>query len=477
MALRTWQHSEVLVAGGGPTGIVAALGAARTGAKTTLIEQYGFLGGEAATALNIHGFHSNNEAHIVRGIPWEIIERLKQMHAACEMRFSEYKNPYLPMKMTRDVSIDREAFKYLVDEMLQEAGVKVLLHTYVSDVVMGGTEIKGLVVENKSGRAVLPADRVIDCTGDADVAALAGVQFEKGRSEDGTMQPLSLMFTLNNVDLDQAVDTVGTRRAIAIDPEPWMAKYQHFMIPLSQWRPQLRKWFPDFPEDRLFTAFTGNAFHKGIVNGATGVHVSHIDATDAEQLSQAEILGRKYAWRMAYFMKENVPGFEESYLLSTAAHIGIRETRRIIGEHYLTYDDVITAGRHNNVVALGGFFVDIHDYEGRSEEGFVPSKGIIVKDGGYYDIPYGSFIPKRVEHLLVAGRSHSASHEAQASTRVMGTCMGMGHAAGTAAALSLQEGVAPREVDVKELQKTLLRQGAFLGERFVEAEPPIPEPG
>jgi hypothetical protein len=282
------------------------------------------------------------------------------------------------------------------------------------------------------------------------------------------------MFTMNRVDLERAVDTVGARRALAIDPEPWMSKYMHFTILLGQWKPQLQKWFPEMPPDKLFTAFTGNSLRKGEVNGATGIHVSHTDATDAEQLSRAEILGRKYAWRIAHFMKENVPGFEDSYLLSTAAHIGIRETRRILGEHYLTYDEVIEARQHPQVVALGGFFVDIHDYEGRSEEGFVPTKGIYIKGGGYYDIPYGTLVPKRVENLLVAGRCHSASHEAQASSRVMGICMGMGHAAGAAAALSLREGVSPRQLDVNELQKTLLRQGAFLGERFVEAEPPLP---
>ncbi|MCL4534300.1 MAG: FAD-dependent oxidoreductase [Bacteroidetes bacterium] len=476
MALQVWPHTEVLVAGGGPTGIVAAIAAGLAGARTTLVEQHGFLGGEATTALNIHGFHSNNETHIVRGIPWEIIDRLKKMHAACEMRFSEFRNLSLPMKMVRDVAIDKEAFKHLTMEMLEDAGVKVLLHTFVSDVVIEDDALRGLVVENKSGRVFLQADRVVDCTGDGDVAARAGAPFEQGRASDGTMQPLSLMFTLNNVDLERAVDTVGTRRAVAIDPEPWMSKYQHFMLPLSQWKAQLQRWFPELPEKNLFTAFTGNALRKGEVNGATGVHVPHIDATDAEQLSRAEILGRKYAWRMAHFMQENVPGFENSYLLSTSAHIGVRETRRILGEHYLTYDEVIEARRNENVVALGGFFVDIHDYEGRSEEGFVPSKGIIVKDGGYYDIPYGTLVPKRVDNLLVGGRCHSASHEAQASTRVMGTCMGMGQAAGAAAALSLKQGVSPRELEVKGLQQLLLQQGAFLGERFLEAEPPAEHP-
>lgn len=475
MSMRMWPKSDVLVAGGGPTGIVAAIAAARTGAKTTLVERYAFLGGEAATGLNIHGFHSNSEQHIVHGIPWEMIERLKKMEAACELRFGEFRSTPQAVHMVRDISIDREAFQYLALQMLEEAGAQVLLHAFVSDVVMEGSTLAGLVAETKSGSVVLPADRVVDATGDGDVAARSGVPFEKGRPADGVMQPMTLMFTIGGVDLEKAVDTIGTRAALAIDPLPWQSKYMHFTLPLDRWTDDLRKSFPEIAPERLFSRFTGNAFRKGVINGATGIHVARVDGTDASDLSRAEIQGRKIAFRLAQFMREHVPGFENSYLLSTAAHIGIRETRRILGEYQLTHDDVLEARQQDDVVALGGFFVDIHHYEGRSE-GYLPPKGHLVKGGGAYDVPYRCLVPQKVENLLVGGRCISATHEAQASTRVMGICMGLGHAAGTAAALSVRNGVTPRQLDVKQLQEVLLQQKAFLGTRFLapEAKPPTP---
>ncbi|MCL4535565.1 MAG: FAD-dependent oxidoreductase [Bacteroidetes bacterium] len=476
MALHVWPKSDVLVAGGGPAGIIAAIAAARNGAKTLLVERYAFLGGEAATGLNIHGFHSNSEQHIVRGIPWEMIERLKQMGGAAELRFPDYQKQRMAISPSkRDIAIDREAFQYLALQMLEEAGVQVLLHAFVSDVVMEGDTLTGLVVETKSGRVMLPADRVVDATGDGDVAARAGVPFEKGRRPDEVMQPMTLMFTMGGVDLDRAVDTVGIRRALAIDPLPWQSKYMHFTLLLEQWTEELRAAFPELMGGRLIGAFTGNSFRKGIINGSTTTHIGRVDGTDAEQLSRAEVEGRKLAFRLAQFMRQHVPGFEDSYLLSTAPHIGVRETRRIIGEYQLTYEDVIETHQQEDVVALGGFWVDIHHYE-RGSESYVPSKGVTIKDNGAYDIPYRCLVPKGVENLLMAGRCISAAHEAQASARVMGICMGIGQAAGTALALSLRAGVSPRRMDVRLLQDTLLQQGTFLGSRFAagEAKPPVP---
>ncbi len=473
MPIQIWPKTDVLVAGGGPTGIIAAIAAARNGAQTLLVERYAFLGGEAATALNIHGFNSDDEQLIVRGIPWEMMDRLMKMGAAADMRFPEYRTP--PVRMARDISIDREAFQYLALQMLQEAGVKILLHAYVSEVAMEGDTLTGLVVETKSGRVLLPAERVIDATGDGDVAARAGAPFEKGRESDGVMQPMTLMFTMGNVDLERAVDTSATRQALTIDPLPWQSKYGHFTIRLDPWRKDLEQAFPEVPPDHLFSHFTGNSFRKGIVGGSTEVHVPHVDGTDARDLSRAEVRARMVAFRLAQFMRQHVPGFENSFLVSTSPHIGVRETRRIVGEYRLTVEEVLDARRHDDVVALGGFFVDIHNYDGASP-GYLSPKGFFVKDGGYYDIPYRCMVPKRVENLLVGGRCISTDHEAQGSTRIMGICMGMGQAVGTAAALSIRSGVSPRNLEVKPLQHTLLEQGAFLGTRFLAPEPKPPMP-
>ncbi|MHB1416195.1 MAG: FAD-dependent oxidoreductase [Chloroflexota bacterium] len=466
------RETDVLVAGGGTAGIAAAIAAGRTGVRTLLVDRFSFLGGEAMTGLNLHGFHTNSEEHVVKGIGWEIVERLMAMGMAADMRFSDPCGHDEPLRMARDIAIDREAFSYVVFQMLAEAGVDLLFHSYAADVVREGNSIRGMVVENKSGRTVLPARTVIDCTGDGDIAAMAGAPFEKGRRPDGVMQPLSLMFTVGNVDIEKAVDTIGYRRAEALDPKPGMSRYLHFTLSLDRWSADLQREFGDVPP---FTRFTGNALRTGIINGTTATHVAKVDATNAEELTKAEVQGRQVAFRLVAFMRRHVPGFENAFLLSCAPHIGVRETRRILGDYYLTYEDVLEGRRFDDVVALGAFFMDIHDYRGGSL-GFKPEKGYFVKDFGSYDIPYRCLLPQQVDGLLLAGRNLSASHEAHSSARVMGTCLAMGHAAGVAAALAVQSGAAVRAVDVHKVQETLLAQGAFLGERFEALRVPAPLP-
>lgn len=336
----------------------------------------------------------------------------------------------------------------------------MLFYTSVHDVVMDGEDIRGVVAHNKSGSRLLLARVIIDTTGDGDVAFLAGAPFEKGRKPDGVMQPLSMMTTFGGVDLERAVDHFNHRRAEAIDPLPGHSKYMHFSLPLDEWTEDIKR---EFPEIAPFSSFQGNALYKGIINGTTATHIAKVDATNTEQLSRAEVLSRSVAIRLAEFLRRRVPGFEECFVLRNSPHIGVRETRRIMGEYCLTYDDVVDAQKSEDVVVLGGFYVDIHNYEGLSG-GEVPPKGVLIKDQGSFDIPYGCFVPLKVENLLVAGRCLSASHEAMAAARVMGTCMGMGHAVGTAAALAIQEGATPRQLDVSKLQQVLLRQGAYLGE-------------
>jgi hypothetical protein len=466
---RLQTHYDVIVAGAGPTGICAAIAAGRSGARTLLVERFPFPGGEAVTALNLHGWYDNSEEHIVRGIPWEIILRLKEMHAAAESRFTDPQNPDRQLRHVRDVSIDREAFIYVVLEMLSEANVDTLFHTFVSDVVMNDDAVCGLALTNKAGTELVLGKVLVDATGDADVAAAAGVSFEKGRDLDGTMQPVSMMSTFGGVDLERAVGYFNFRRAEVIEAnDAEYSRYMHFTLPLDEWMDDIKRCFPEIAP---FSRFTGNAFRKGMVNGTTTTHIAHIDATNPDDLSRAEVLGRKIAFRLAAFMRERVPGFEHCYLLRTSPHVGVRETRRVLGDYYLTYDDVISGRRFDDVVVLGGFFVDIHNYEGTSP-GYEPEGGVYIKDQGSYDIPFRCFLPRGIERLLVVGRCLSASHEAHASARVMGTCMGMGHAAGTAAAMAVQNGVTPRSLDIQTLQRTLLSQGAYLGSRDLSLSAP-----
>ena len=461
---RNQTEYDVIVAGAGPTGICAAIAAGRMGARTLLLERFPFPGGEAVTALNLHGWHDNSERHIIHGIPWEIILRLKEMNAAAECRFVDPMNPDRPLLTARDLSIDREAFIYVVLDMLETAGVDMLFHTFVSDVVKSGDALRGLALTNKAGTEHVRGKILIDATGDGDVAACAGASYEKGRDLDGTMQPVSMMSTYGGVDIERTVEHFNCRHAEVIDADvSKVSRYMHFSVPLAEWSEDIKRCFPEIAP---FSKFTGNAFHKGMVNGTTQAHIAHIDATNPDDLSRAEVLGRKMAYRLATFLRERVPGFEHCFLLRTSPHVGVRETRRILGDYYLTYDDVLAGRRFDDVVVLGGFFVDIHSYDGTSK-GHMPKRGVFIKDQGSYDIPYRCFLPRGLENLLVAGRCLSASHEAHASARVMGTCMGMGHAVGTAAAMAAQAGTTPRQLGVGELQRELLDQGAFLGEREV----------
>ncbi len=464
MPLLTLPSYDVLIAGGGPAGIAAAIAAARNGIRALLIERYGFLGGEAVTGLNIHGFFNLRGDQIVFGIAWEIIQRLMKMNAAAVMRNSDPYHPNARLTSLLDVSVDREAFKFVCQELLEKAGVQVLLHTWVSDVAMEGNAIRGLVCETKSGRMMISGRVCIDCTGDGDVAARSGAPYEKGRASDGLLQPMTLMFTMAGVDLGRMVDYMKMRRGEGVFPETGERNYMHFQATLAPWAEQMQAegLFQNQTNWRRLLRFNGNSFRPGEVNILFMTPITGLDATDALQLSAAEMEGRRQAFLLSDFIRRHVPGFEKAYLLSTAAHVGVRETRRIIGEYYLTYDDVLAARQFKDVVALGGYFVDIHDPRGGPGAYLSPEKGVFSAQDQAYDIPYRCLLPLHTEQLLVAGRPISGSHEAHASYRVMATCMGTGQAAGTASAMAVRQGTGPRQVSVLELQRRLMEQGAYL---------------
>ncbi|MCL4466884.1 MAG: FAD-dependent oxidoreductase [Chloroflexi bacterium] len=469
---------QVVVAGGGTAGVVAAIAAARTGARTLLVEHSGFVGGVAAMGIPFHGFYNNSEDHIVKGIPWEIVSRLREMDACADIRNIGVGEPRGRGSLkfnARWVVYHPEAYKYVALEMLREAGVELMLHTYVSDVIVEDGALAGLVVENKSGRVAIPASQVVDCTGDADIAARAGAPFERGRPGDGATQPVTPLFILSNVDIER-MEKAGVHRwpYEAIGSEAWRSTCACYNIRPDRWADDLHRDIPQFAP--ILKQFNMWNLGDGVYYAGNMLHIPKVDASNADELSRAEVDARLMVWRLVQFAREHVPGFENTHLVSVAASIGIRETRRIVGEYALTYDDVIEARRFDDVIALCGYRVDIHGYDG----GMVynePERGTQVKGLGSYAIPFRSLVPKLVDNVVVAGRSLSASHEAQGSARVMGTCMAMGQAAGTAAALSAQRNIAPRRLDVRLLQDTLRQQGAYLGERGVEASPPLPSTG
>ncbi len=469
MAIQTLEKRDVVIAGGGPAGIIAAIAAARNGANTLLIEQKGYVGGMAAAGLPLLSFHNNRGERIVSGIPWELITRLMEAEEAVVVRMAgatsstqEATGKALyeggAVFSARSVPVRPEAFKYAAWEMLKKAGVEILLYTYVTDVLQSGGVVTGLVVENKSGRQQIPAERVVDCTGDGDVAFLSGASFEKGRQRDGVTQPMTMLFALGGVDLDRAEAAgVAVRRNMeVIDSEVWKSFYRKYDIMLNNWEDRLLK---EFPRSGVDKGFILRYWGDGVCYGGNMLHVPYYDASKAEELSKAVVEGRCLVWNLVRFMRENVPGFERTHLVNTY-DIGVRESRRIIGDYTLTYEDVIEARRHEDDVALNGYFVDIHDYDGSWFH--MPKKGTQIKDYGSYGIPYRCLLPRAVDGLLVAGRCLSTTHEANASARVMGTCMALGQAAGTAAALSVKDNLTPRALDKRKIVTTLEAQGAIV---------------
>lgn len=420
---------DVMVVGGGMTGVAAALSAARLGAKVLIIEQTNCLGGVATAGWHNHLSQYNawdDDTRVVGGIAYELGERLVRegygtTDGSC-------------------VDFDVEGLKLLLDRMIAEAGVEVLYYTFFCDALVEDGRITGGVIQNKSGRQAVMAYQVIDTTGDADVAARAGAPFKMGREEDGLCQPTTLMFMLEDVDWP----TVDAWRTNYQMTEVWeQAQADGIMEPFQN---QIMGWW-----------------HTDVRPTQVGVnmtHMTHVDATDAGDLTQATIEGRRQAHHLTEVFRKVVPGMEDCYLIATAPMLGLRESRRIEGEVTLTAHDMLEGREWEDAVGYGSFFIDIHNPAGpgMSEQTYRPETGF------RYQIPYRIMVPKRVDNLLVAGRCVSVTHEALGSIRVMLTCMVMGEAAGAAAMLSLREEVPPRQLPPDVLQARLDAQDVILAE-------------
>jgi hypothetical protein len=372
-------------------------------------------------------------------------------------------------------SVDHEAMKYLTMEMVLEAGADILFHTVLTDVVMQGNAVKGVVLYHKSGFQTVLAKTVVDATGDGDVAARAGARFEKGRPDDGLLQPLTLMFTLAGVDLGRVVKATGLAygKAAESSGEQKEGQIMWFRVAIAPWAKEAAEenLFPQV-EDKATIVFRGNAFRQGEAN-MNATFLNYVDGTNVYDLARAEIECRRQAVQLTGFLKRHVPGFEKAYITRSAPHIGVRESRRIIGDYYLTYEDFLEEAKFEDVIARSGFFADIHDPKATGGM-HAPGKGETSKAKGDFDVPYRSLLPQGIEGLVLSGRCVSAAHEAQASLRVTGPVMAIGQAAGTAAAMAVQAGVAPRQLSVKDLQKRLIEQGADLHQGVPLT--PIPTP-
>lgn len=416
---------DILVLGGGAAGVCAAISAARSGLKVLLAESQGCLGGSrTATGVDtFYGFYTPKEQRrIVGGIPWELARQLTEANGAFER-----KNTY---GAGTGITYDVELLKLVYETAVLEAGAELLYHTYACGVHVSEGQITGVLLANKQGLTEVSAKVYIDATGDGDIAASSGAPFEK--SGAGELQSLSTIFFMANVDTAAAEQISHAELAARMREANQCGRYA-------------------LPREEGSWHITP---HPGVIQ-ANMVRVSGVDATDPYALTLAEVEGRKQTREYVRFLKEYVPGFAQAFLIGTSHYIGVRETRRMIGEYILTEEDVVAGRKFADGIACCGAPVEDH---GAGKD----TRWVYVKEDGYYHIPYRSLVPQGVKNLLVAGRCLSATHGAQASARNSAQCMAMGQAAGTAAALSIRQGVPVNSVEAALLRQRLASEGAII---------------
>src|SRR3954469_8088933 len=405
-----WGEYEVVVLGGGPAGIAAAVAAARAGRKTLLVERYGFLGGmgTAAGVTNFCGLHANVHGEIrqvVHGVADDLLQRIARLGGLNE--------PHALFGKTVAQAYDTAAYKIAADDLLLSAGVEVLFHALAAGVVMDGQRrVQALLVETKSGRYAIPARAFVDASGDGDLAAWAGAPYALGDGQGNMLYP-STMFRINGVDPQRAGKAWEVIPKLMAQAEA-AGRYK-FPRKGAIVRPQKSgiEWRVNLTQ---LANREGNA----------------MDGTNARELSDAEVLGRKQIADVAGFLGE-VPGFERSYIVDIAPQVGIRETRRVRGRYELTESDVLECASFTDTIGVNGWPLELHlkgDVEFRWPK--------IPESRGFNHLPYRMTVPQGLDNVWVAGRCASMSHEAQSAARVTGACFVMGQAAGQAAHLALR---------------------------------------
>ncbi len=431
---------DVLVVGSGPGGLSAALSSARAGVDTMLIERFGCLGGNI-TAVGVEGiaWYRKEGTTDVEGIGIEFEQRAKSLGATS------------PEPQSRSEAINADMFKYVADVLVQEAGVKVLLHTVVIDAIVEEDQIKGVIVHNKMGRQAILARRVIDGSGDADLAVFTGAPTRKTPKEE--MLPVTVMFSCSGVNKKKFLEYVKE------NPSSYKDWGKNWDIQKGG------------KEDDLFSPYLEKPFDKARAEGVIPagmksiggtwsaitdsgeatylnmIHLTEFDGTDVWDLTRAEMEGRYQALQAIKALNHYAPGFEDAKLRTYGMTLGVRDTRKIIGRYELTENDVRNQARFEDSIGIFPEFIDGYNVL------------ILPTTGRYFHIPYGCLVPQKIGNLLVAGRSIAGDKISHASVRNMMCCTVSGQGAGVAAAVSVKDGVSVSDVNIGNVQKELLRQG------------------
>jgi len=453
------EEADVVVIGGGPGGLPAAVAAARQGAKTVLIERYGVLGGLATTGLMgpLFGYapcEPKENEPILGGIPMELVRRLQKIEGAFDDSRIQW----------NAIRFDPELFKFVVDDIVREAGVVVILHAWAVGAVVTDKTIEAVIIESKSGRQAIKGKVFVDGTGDGDIANFCGCPSEKGRPGDGMTLSLGSRFRIGGLK-ERTPDDIRKCTEICA------AGITSGELPIM--------FASDFTD-------CGSSLRDG--ESCPDLTRHRGDGTNVRDLTECELQIRKDTQQIVEFLRAKVPGFESCYLIDSPFQIGVRETRQILGDYLLTTDDVANVRKFpDTAVARGCWFWDMHCCMGYGYPGTFwdsicsvnckVTKPCILKTekykdqrlpsshlppDEYYDIPYGCLVAKGLDNLLISGRCISASHEAMSSARVIGTCFAIGEAAGVASALSVQGNAIPRALEVHCIQDHLRKNGVPL---------------